>query len=98
MIKQGYDCRLVETELFDEVFDSEETFDIIYGSGVLHHMSAPYKSLESLIKLSKPGGVIMFSGEHHKHDLLSHFTAFIKRNWVYEKIHVKSIVNTLRNY
>ncbi|MCL2661759.1 MAG: methyltransferase domain-containing protein [Oscillospiraceae bacterium] len=81
----GYDCRLVETEMFDSFFNSGEKFDIIYGYGVLHHMSDPYKSLESLIKLLKPGGIVVFFGEHHKYDLLSHTNAIVKRNWVYEK-------------
>jgi len=89
MVELGYDCRLVETEEFNDFFKSGETFDIIFGSGVLHHMSDPYKSLESLIKLSKPGGTIYFTGEHHKYDLLSHLNAFIKKNWIYEKNSLK---------
>jgi len=85
MIGLGYDCRLVETEKFDFFFSTGETFDVIYGFGVLHHMSDPYKSLESLIKLLNPGGVIQFFGEHHKYDLLSHLYTTIKGNWLYEK-------------
>jgi len=85
MVALGYDCRLVEAELFNEFFGSDETFDIIYGFGVIHHMSDPYKSLESLIGLLKPGGVIVFFREHHKYDLLSHLYARMKGNWVYEK-------------
>jgi len=85
MVALGYDCRLVETEKFDFFFDTGETFDIIYGFGVIHHMSDPYKSFESLIKLLKPGGVIQFFGEHHKYDLLSHLYTTIKGNWLYEK-------------
>jgi len=85
MVGLGYDCRLVETEKFDFFFNTGETFDVIYGFGVLHHMSDPYKSLESLIKLLNPGGVIQFFGEHHKYDLLSHLYTTIKGNWLYEK-------------
>jgi len=85
MAKLGYDCRLVETEMFDEFFTSGERFDVIYGYGVIHHMSDPYKSMESLIKLLKPGGIIVLFGEHHRFDLLSHLNATVKGNWAYEK-------------
>ena len=85
MTELGYDCRLTKTELFNEYFVSGETFDIIYGLGVLHHMSDPYKSLESLIGLLKPGGSVVFFREHHKYDLLSHLYATIRGNWKYEK-------------
>jgi len=89
MVALGYDCRLVKTEMFDSFFDSGEKFDIIYGYGALHHMSDPYKSLESLIRLLKPGGIVMFFGEHHKYDLLSHLNAIVKKNWVYERNSLK---------
>jgi len=85
MVAKGYYCRLVETEVFDSFFDPDEKFDVIYGFGVIHHMSDPYKSMESLIGLLKPGGVIVFIREHHRYDLLSHLYAIMKGNWVYEK-------------
>ena len=85
MVARGYDCRQVKTELFDEFFEQGEKFDVIYGFSVIHHMSDPYKSMESLIGLLKPGGVIVFICEHHKYDFLSHLYAIMKGNWVYEK-------------
>ena len=85
MIALGYNCRLVETELFDSFFTQGEKFDIIYGYGVIHHLTDPYKSLESLISLLVPGGVVVFIREHHKYDLLSHLYAIIKGTWKYEK-------------
>jgi trans-aconitate methyltransferase len=85
MIASGYDCRLVKTEQFDEFFESEETFDIIYGFGVLHHMSDPYKTLESLIRLLNPGGVLIFIREDHPYDLLAYIHTTVNRAWRYEK-------------
>jgi len=81
----GYDCRLVETELFDEFFDSGEKFDIVYGFAVMHHMSDPYKSLESIIKILKPGGVLLFIREGHPYDLVSHLHTTVMKNWEFEK-------------
>lgn len=89
MVELGYDCRLVDTEMFDEVFKANETFDIIYGYAVLHHTSNPYKSLESAIKLLKPGGTVVFVCEAHKLDLLSFMYYTYKRSWYYEKYTLK---------
>jgi len=85
MVALGYDCRLVKTELFDEFFEPGETFDIIYGFGVLHHMSDPYKTLESLIKILKPGGALIFIREDHPYDLLAYIHTTVNRAWPYEK-------------
>jgi len=85
MIKQGYDCRLVKTEIFDEFFENGEKFDIIFGFAVLHHMSDPYKTLESIMRLLKPGGVLLFIREAHKYDVLSHLYTTLRGNWAYEK-------------
>lgn len=103
MVTLGYDCRLVETEIFDEFFDNGEKFDIMYGFSVIHHMSDPYKSLESLIKILNPeGGVVAFIREHHRYDLLSHLYAITKGTWVYEKntlkVKRKSFIHTLKKY
>jgi len=85
MVELGFDCRLVETERFDVFFNTAETFDIVYGYGALHHMSDPKKSLESLIEILNPNGVVIFIREHHRYDLLSHLYATIRRSWVFEK-------------
>jgi trans-aconitate methyltransferase len=85
MVELGYDCRLVKTELFDEFFKSGETFDIIYGFGVLHHMSNPYETLESLIKILKPGGALIFIREDHPYDILAYIHTTANRAWRYER-------------
>jgi len=85
MQKLGFDCRQTTTEMFDEFFGSEEQFDVIYGFAVLHHLSDPYKSLESLIKLLKPGGVVVFIREDHTYDVVAHLHTTIIGNWAFEK-------------
>jgi SAM-dependent methyltransferase len=85
MVAAGYNCKLVETELFDEFFESGETFDIIYGFGTLHHMSDPYKSLESLLKLLNPGGALIFIREDHPYDMLAYIHTTVNRAWRFEK-------------
>jgi len=84
MKARGFDCRLVDTEIFDEFFKDGEKFDVIYGFAVLHHLSDPYKSLESIIKLLKPGGALIFIREGHPYDVVSHLHTTIMRNWEYE--------------
>jgi len=86
MQEQGYDCRLVDTELFDEFFQDGEKFDIIYGFAILHHLNDPYKSLESIIKLLNPGGVVTFIREGHPYEIFgSYILTTILGNWQYEK-------------
>jgi len=85
MVALGYDCRLVETERFDEFFEPGEMFDIIYGFAVLHHTSDPYTSLESVIRKLKTGGTVAFIREAHQYDLLSFLYYTYNGNWKYEK-------------
>jgi len=84
MKAQGFDCRLVDMEMFDEFFGAEEIFDVIYGFAVIHHMSDPYKSLESIVRLLKPGGTLIFIREGHPYDVVSHLHTTLTRNWQYE--------------
>jgi SAM-dependent methyltransferase len=94
MRKQGYDCRVTDTEMFDEFFGAVGMFDVIYGIAVVHHMDDPYKSLESIIRLLKPGGVLLFIREDHPYDVVAHFHTTISKNWAYEKN--KFIMNLTR--
>ena len=86
----GYDCRFVSTE----IFDMGEEFDIIYGNAVLHHMSNPYLTLESLLKLLKPKGILVFTGESHPFCIPDIIYVSIKNEWSVEKNLLK--MNRLR--
>lgn len=47
----------VQADLFDLPFP-DESFDIIYSFGVLHHTPDPRRAFDGLIRLLKPGGII----------------------------------------
>jgi SAM-dependent methyltransferase len=64
---------LVEADLMtlEGIEVPEGGFDIIYSSGVVHHMSDPYKGLKNLEGILAPHGVIAFMvyGTHGRQDL-----------------------------
>ncbi len=37
----------------------ERTFDFVYSLGVLHHLPEPQRGFESIVRLVKPGGMVM---------------------------------------
>jgi len=81
MKSKGYDCRLVD----EEIFDCNEKFDVIYGSGVLHHISKPYAYLDHVYSLLKPGGFLYFENEAHRYDFFDMLFITFSRGWKYEK-------------
>ncbi len=48
----------VQMNLFRPVFPPD-SFHLVIASGVLHHTSAPFKGLETLVRLTKPGGFLI---------------------------------------
>jgi 2-polyprenyl-3-methyl-5-hydroxy-6-metoxy-1,4-benzoquinol methylase len=67
MKAKGYDCHLVDKELFD----ISERFDVIYGSAILHHTENPAQYLCHLFDILNPGGLLVFHNEAHRFDVLS---------------------------
>lgn len=68
----------------DETIPSDEQFDLIYGSSVLHHFSEPYAFLEKAYKKLR-GGVIVFICEPHLFNLPCIGYSTARRLWHLEK-------------
>lgn len=51
----------------------EDTFDLVYSWGVIHHTQDTQKALEEIIRVCRPGGMckIML---YHRHSLVSYYT------------------------
>jgi SAM-dependent methyltransferase len=94
LLAEGYDCRIVKEELFDIA----ESFDVIYGFAVLHHMENPYKYLLHLYNLLNPGGIIIFLKEAHKWDIMSIMYSLIFGNIMQELNIFKLTKHKLLNY
>lgn len=57
--ERNLDAAFVQADLSSMPFP-DETIDVIFSEGVLHHTDSTEKALKSLIPLLKKGGVIMF--------------------------------------
>jgi ubiquinone/menaquinone biosynthesis C-methylase UbiE len=63
----------------------DQTFDIVYGFGILHHLSDIKKGVSEATRVLKKGGHIGFGGENNGLCPLTYIMAFIYRNWRIEK-------------
>jgi SAM-dependent methyltransferase len=80
-------AELVEADLFSLPF-KEESFDVIYSFGVLHHTPDPYSAFKGLLKFLKPGGQICItlyhkSGMYHSSRYLRKITTIINPKLLY---------------
>lgn len=39
--------------------DADESFDIVFSIGVIHHLEAPERALSTMVKAAKPGGKVL---------------------------------------
>ncbi len=51
---------------------SDDSFDLVYSWGVIHHTPDTYQALKEIVRVCRPGGIakIMI---YHRHSLLSYF-------------------------
>jgi SAM-dependent methyltransferase len=63
----------------------DRTFNIVYGFGILHHLSDIKKGVSEATRVLKKGGYIGFGGENNGLCPLTYIMAFIYRNWKIEK-------------
>ncbi|MEW6376481.1 MAG: class I SAM-dependent methyltransferase [Thermodesulfobacteriota bacterium] len=63
----------------------DNTFDIVYGFGILHHLSNIKKGVSEATRVVKKGGYVGFGGENNGLCPLTYIMAFVYRNWKIEK-------------
>ena len=62
----------------------DRTFNIVYGFGILHHLSDIKKGVSEATRVLKKGGYIGFGGENNGLCPLTYIMAFVYRNWKIE--------------
>jgi ubiquinone/menaquinone biosynthesis C-methylase UbiE len=63
----------------------EQTFDLVYGFGILHHLSDIKRGVSEATRVLKNGGCIGFGGENNGLCPLVYVMSFVYRNWRIEK-------------
>jgi SAM-dependent methyltransferase len=63
----------------------DQTFDMVYGFGILHHLSDIKKGVSEAARVLKRGGYMGFGGENNGWCPFTYIMAFIYRNWKVEK-------------
>ena len=75
----------------------DQTFDRVYGFGILHHLGEIKKGVSEAARVLKNGGYIGFGGENNGLCPLAYIMAFIYRNWKIEKGFYRIREGYLRN-
>lgn len=72
----------IESSLLSfENIKAREKFDVVFCSGVLHHLSNPYSGWQNILSCLKPGGLIIIS-LYHRFGYLNHWWKYKLINWL----------------
>jgi SAM-dependent methyltransferase len=63
----------------------DNTFDVVYGFGILHHLNDIKKGVSEAVRVLRKGGHIGFGGENNGLCPLNYIMPFVYRNWKIEK-------------
>jgi SAM-dependent methyltransferase len=63
----------------------DNTFDVVYGFGILHHLGHIRKGVSEAARVSKKGGCIGFGAENNGFCPLNYALSFVYGNWKIEK-------------
>lgn len=63
----------------------DDTFDVVYGFGILHHLNDITKGVAEAVRVLRKGGYIGFGGENNGLCPLNYIMPLIYRNWKIEK-------------
>lgn len=63
----------------------DNTFDLVYGFGILHHLADIQKGVSEASRVLKNGGYIGFAGENNGWCPLVYMMSIVYRNWRIEK-------------
>jgi len=76
----------------------DNTFDLVYGFGILHHLSDIKRGVSEATRVLKKGGYIGFGGENNGWCPLVYIMSFVYRNWKIEKGSYRIREGKLRKY
>lgn len=74
----------------------EESFDIVYGFGILHHLNNIKIGISEAVRVLKDGGYIGFGGENNGLCPLNYIMPFLYRNWKIERGFYRIRKNNIR--
>jgi SAM-dependent methyltransferase len=63
----------------------DDTFDVVYGFGILHHLNDVRKGISEAFRVAKKEGYIGFGGENNGWCPFNYIIPFLYRNWKIEK-------------